>query len=642
MLGKISLMFKAAAQLGWAEIGPYLRYRIQLASGILRLRTRPVSYEKAGENAGDPHLPLFPLPDPTEYRQLLAEEGKLLLKEADQIISRQARLFGGKAYPLDLNPGPDLRHWTRHTDGQHLGEDIKLVWEPARFGWATVLGRAYQFSGEEKYAASFWLFIEEFLEYNPPNIGPQWASGQEVALRLMAMAFSLGLVSGSSYTTSERLNRFKGVVAAHASRIAATLDYARAQNNNHLVSEAAGLYTAAALLPDHPWAEGWRQLGGEWFNAALQTQISPDGAYVQHSTNYLRLVLQLALFVRQIAAQQEVEYPEETLARLSAATRWLEIMLDDESGGVPNLGGNDGAYFLPLTTRPFADFRPVLDAARRAFLGEEVPADEMSLWLAGEKGEVAEPEEAPTIFRLAGKSSWGVLRAAQFDHRPAHADQLHLDLWWRGINAATDPGVYQYNADLPWRNPLDTTSVHNTLTINGLPQMTKAGQFLWLDWAQAEVLDLGETEAGKLNWIVAQNDGYRKLSLAHRRTLSVEGDLWMVRDQVLPMEEDSASHAPVTVRLHWLLPDWEWQFNNGMLFLDSGSGDVTLQVRCAEGEAGYSLVRAGELLLGEVEPEPFRGWFSPTYAEKVPALSFAVEVNAAPPLTITSNWAFPE
>jgi hypothetical protein len=637
---KFSQIIKTARQLGWAEISPYLRYRIQLSSGILRWRTRPGSYAAAAEDAGDLSLLLFPMLDSEQYRHFVSDEGDYLLQEADIILSRKVRLFGGRLFSLRLDLGDELKHWTRHTGSQYLGKDIKLIWEPARFGWATVLARAYHFSGDEKYAATFWLFAEEFFDAHPPNIGPQWASGQEVALRLMALAFSASLFDSSIYTTSERLDLLRGVFAAHADRITATMDYARAQNNNHLVSEAAGLYTAAALLPGHPQAEKWRHLGWEWLNHAFQTQISPDGVYIQHSTNYLRLVLQLALFIRTIPSQRGDEYPELTCSRLAAVTRWLSAMMDEDSGGLPNLGGNDGAYFLPLTTRPYADFRPVLDAARYAFLGEDVPMDEMSLWLGGKPGKPAAQELDQAVYRLTGKSTWGVLRAVEFEHRPAHADQLHLDLWWRGINIAADPGVYQYNASPPWRNPLDTTAVHNTLTINGLPQMTKASQFLWLDWAQAEVLDLGELDGGGLNWIVAQHDGYRKIKLAHRRTVSVEGDLWMVRDQVLPLGGGKTSNVPATVWLHWLLPDWDWQFTNGLLRLDSGQDDVTLQVRCAEGEAGYSLVRAGECLLGDVNPEPYRGWFSPTYAEKVPALSFAVEVTAVAPLTVTTNWAF--
>ena len=133
-----------------------------------------------------------------------------ILREADQVVDRQARLFGGRLYPLQLQPQGPLRHWTRHTASQHHGQDIKLVWEPARFGWAAALARAYLFSGDERYPAAFWAFTEEFSAANPPSIGPNWASGQEVSLRLMALAFSAGVMLDSPHTTSARLELLKG------------------------------------------------------------------------------------------------------------------------------------------------------------------------------------------------------------------------------------------------------------------------------------------------------------------------------------------------------------------------------------------------------------------------------------------------
>ena len=87
--------------------------------------------------------------------------------------------------------------------------------------------------------------------------------------------------------------------------------------------------------------------------------------------------------------------------------------------------------------------------------------------------------------QLYGKKSWAYLRTAQFTSRPSHADQLHLDLWWRGLNIARDAGTYLYNAPAPWDNSLTTTLVHNTVTINGRDQMTRAGRFLYLDWVNA-------------------------------------------------------------------------------------------------------------------------------------------------------------
>jgi hypothetical protein len=637
-----AFLLKALRQLGLRQLWHYAHYQFRLRTGILRWKTRPVPYSRAAADAGELQIPLFPLPDPEQYRSLATPNREQILTEADEILEGQVRLFGGRLRPLRLTLDTPLDHWTRHTSSQHNGEDIKLIWEPARFGWAAVLYRAWLLTGDPAYPEAFWQRLEEFTEANPPNLGPHWASAQEVALRLMAAAFAAGVFRDADATTPARLDLLKGLAASHADRIAATLDYARAQNNNHLLSEAAGLYTATALLPGHPRAGKWRDLGWRWFHRGVQSQIDSDGGYVQHSTNYLRLVLQLALYVKRIAEARGDDFPTGSADRLAAAANWLTTLMDADSGRIPNLGGNDGAYFLPLTSYPYADFRPVLLTARQAFIEPTHQPEEMTLWLGSSPPEAKPELPAPFVLRLEGQSSWAYLRAARFSSRPAHADQLHLDLWWRGMNITIDPGVYQYNAAPPWRNPLDDSAVHNTLTLNSQPQMTKAGQFLWLDWAQARLLDTSRDDRGRLTWTVAEHNGYRHLGILHRRTVSVEGDRWMVRDQVWPHGKSTRSAAAVAIRLHWLLPDWPFEFNNGILRLNHPDGEITMRIRFQEGEPEYSLVRAGERVFGDQPADPVRGWFSPTYAEKIPALSLAVTVQAAPPQTITTLIELPD
>lgn len=266
----------------------------------------------------------------------------------------------------------------------------------------------------------------------------------------------------------------------------------------------------------------------------------------------------------------------------------------------------------------------------------------MTLWLGGKPHGDIPATPAPNLLRLSGNRSWGYLRAAQFDHRPAHADQNHLDLWWRGFNITLDPGVYLYNGSPPWNNPLDVTSVHNTVTIDQHDQMSKSGRFLWLDWAQAEVMDTSEDERGRLTWAVVQHDGYRQVKLIHRRTAAVEGDAWIVRDQIVPREENAKHLTPRDIRLHWLLPDWPWSFSNGGMRLDSGQGDVVIHVKAGDSQLAYSLVRAGEELLEPGQAEPTRGWVSPTYGLKIPALSLAISTTAVPPFTLTTTFEFTE
>jgi hypothetical protein len=663
------LAVKAFSQLGWQQAGYYAWYQLTLRSGYLRQQTplRPPP-EVSGEQP-DAVLPLLSVPDKAALSAVIGQKGcQELAAEADEIIAGQVRLFGGPPVPLQLKVSGPLKHWTAYERGQGLEEhqDIKFIWEPGRFGWAFCLGRAYCLSGDERYATAFWSYSENFLKANPVNLGPHWASAQEVALRLMAFAFAYQVFRASPQASLEHLNHLRQAIAEHAARIPPTLAYARAQNNNHLLTEAAGLYTAGVFLPDHPFAQKWRALGWRWLNLGLQNQITSDGAYIQHSTNYHRLMLQVALWVQAMAASHGQLLPNETLNKLSLATRWLLSLLDRKSGQSPNLGPNDGAYILPLSTCPFSDYRPVLQAASQVFLGERPfepgPWDEMALWLqadqpATQHAEIALAPSPITIHAPAftPHPSWAYLRVARFTSRPGHADQLHLDLWWRGLNIAIDPGTYLYNGLPPWDNPLAQSAVHNTVTIDGVDQMLRAGRFLYLDWAQGQVVNQDMAEDGSRRGVVAEHDGYRHAGITHLRSVSVteRGD-WTIEDRLLPAIAARSKPAdPRTLRLHWLLPDWPWKANleNKGSRLEVGFetpyGWASLAIHSPTSGAlqatlsGFQLARVGALLAGSGPVAPIQGWASPTYGIKIPALSVAVEVKGVIPLGITSQFTFP-
>ncbi|HEY3345335.1 MAG TPA: heparinase II/III family protein, partial [Anaerolineaceae bacterium] len=366
---RIVIALKAVQQLGLQPVALNALYRFGLWSGhYARLTpTEPIDFEAKTSNF--PLQPVIDLPDRAVLRAVLGDQGEALIAETDEIVRGQVRLFGGPPVPLELEPPHSLlplRHWTDYERrGQHFldGRDVKFLWEPGRFGWVYPLARAYHLTSNDGYAQVFWDYSERFLRTNPPNLGPQWSSGQEAALRLMALVFAGQVFAPSPASTPQHLAWLSQAIAAHAQRIPPTLVYARAQNNNHLISEAAGLLTAAFALPAHPQALHWQHLAWEWLNRAFQTQIEPDGTYVQHAVNYHRLMLHLALWVQAMLHKQGMAYPAETAARLDAATRWLIDLADPDSGHVPNLGSNDGANILPLAQADFADYRPVLQAA---------------------------------------------------------------------------------------------------------------------------------------------------------------------------------------------------------------------------------------------------------------------------------------
>ena len=46
---------------------------------------------------------------------------------------------------------------------------------------------------------------DKFLTANPPYLGPHWSSAQEVAIRIVALAFSIQVFTQSDQATPERL-----------------------------------------------------------------------------------------------------------------------------------------------------------------------------------------------------------------------------------------------------------------------------------------------------------------------------------------------------------------------------------------------------------------------------------------------------
>jgi hypothetical protein len=661
------IAFKALSQLGVQPVMLNALYRLGLATGHYRRKeTQQLRMEIAerGEKNWKLHS-LFAFPTPEGLLSVLGDPGKdNLLVEADEIVAGQVRLFGAQPVELNLAVPGKLEHWTAYETGKadirSLASDIKMLWEPARFGWVFSLGRAFHLTRAEKYAETFWRNYETFASSNPPYLGPNWTSGQEAALRIMVFVWAAQVFSGSLSSTPHRETALARAVAIHTLRIVPTLVYARSQQNNHLLTEAAGLLTAGLALPDHPSASRWCALGWKLLNEGLQSQIDSYGEYAQHSSNYHRLMLELVLWMNPLLSKIDINrshWPRQTHEAILRSIHWLLSILDSGSGRTPNLGSNDGAYIFPLTVCPFSDYRPVLNAAARAFLDYDLPRgpwDELALWFAvplENRRYVPLPRYLGD--QLYGKNSWAYLRTAQFTSRPSHADQLHLDLWWRSLNVAQDAGTYLYNADPPWENSLTTALVHNTVTVNRRDQFTRVGRFLYLDWFNAYRRGSLEADPAILQRIRGRHWGYWRQRVRHERTVTSYADgHWLIRDEMpslrLPWDKKS-----VTFCLHWLLPDWEWRVENRdhgiVLRLLSPEGPVGLHISMTGGEsASVDLVRAGALIFvsGPSERKPpvmesIRGWVSPTYGVKFPALSLAVETRSANDVQFTSEFTFP-
>ncbi len=621
--------FKILWQLGPGPVTLYLRYWLGVRSGWYRWQTR----HAPAAAPGPWRLPgRFPAADALQGH-LDADARRAALQEADRLLEGYFRPFSGLPAPLDLSQGTDPRHWVQlERDHRWLqGQDIKFIWEPARLSWVFTLGRAYHLSGDRRYAAFFWRKVAEFRRLHPPYRGAQWMNGQEVALRMLALAWG-----GALFSPPPGDCNLAALLAAHAYRVEVTLVYARAQQSNHLMSEAAALWTAGLLLPRHPRAGRWLRQGRRWFLWAVQHHIDPQrGEYIHHSVNYHRFILQLALWLRWLQGRPLHPQAEK---HLRAAARWLAECTDPLSGDAPNWGSNDGAYIFPLAAGGFRDFRPVAQAAMRAFAGQPAfapgPWDEMSLWfgLPVDGQAAASQPLAPMAFAWPAANGRFFLRLGQGNWRLGHADFLHLDFWQEGRNLLLDSGTYLYNGQPPWDNPWPRADFHNTLTVNGQDQMTRAGRFMYLDWAQARL-----TKRTK-SLLAAETNAWRRFGLLHRRRLVLQGEQVLLEDSLEPTKPMQTGQE--LVRLHFLLADWPFDLQKEgqrlifRLWLPTGAWQLQLPAQPVR----WSLVRGGEILDGVCAQPQLRGWYSPTYALKVPALSLAAEYRLPLPIHLRTRF----
>jgi len=631
-LRKLALLLK---EVGLPEMAAYAAYQAQLRSGVFTHKR--TSSEVALEQVGDTQL------FSNNWLNWKTAGGSPRIDLADGFTRGVFHPFGGQPAALELTlTRLPLEHWTQY--GNEVdGQDIKDTWEAARFTWSLDLAGAELQAPGGPYAECFWKTVETFLDANTVDAGPNWSSAQEIALRAINWIICLGALGNSPASSLARLTRITRAIFQHARRLPLTLNYARSQNNNHVLSESLGLIFAGEYLTGvAPQSRGWINLGEKEFERALLQQIDDEGNYSQHSAIYHRMMLQLALLYDARNRRLKREMPAAIKRKLELAARWLAAQLDPLSGRLPNLGHNDGTLLLPFGSEEYRDMRPTAQAAALAFCGAPcLPSgkwDDLAAWLGLQSSENREVIQlsSPAVHKVGSGSTWGSLRGVTFHGRPAHCDQLHVDLWWQGINIARDAGTYRYNAPEPWQNSLDRTRIHNTITIGDLDQMERVSRFLWLDQAQAHWLPVEEE-----NKVKASQDGYRKLGVLHTRTLQfTQPDGFLVTDEITPLSKEPANHRAV---LHWLLPDWDWHVEGNAITLVHGGQQVNLTVKALDGEShtvtpiDLSIIRGGQTLHGN-GTDNLLGWESDTYAEKTPALSFSVTCELTTSLTLLSTW----
>ncbi|NLF32344.1 MAG: hypothetical protein GX591_15820 [Planctomycetes bacterium] len=556
--------------------------------------------------------------------------------------------FQGRDIDWHHDP-PSGRSWERKPWTQvdirspgRLG-DVKFVWELNRCQFWPTLGRAYALTGDETYVRAWVRQFDAWCEQNPPEIGVNWASNLEHALRLVSWWTAARLMADSESLPADRLVRLVGLLAAKCRHIVADLDYSIVNMaNNHLVGDVMGLAFVAWVLPGLRESAGWLELALPLLWKAAREQIHADGSSFECAASYHRFVLHFYLLTLIMAELNGVEVPTDIRKRVEGLAEFVQAAIRPD-GTVPQFGDWDSGLGYRLNDAPVQDFRPVLSTAAVLFGRGDFAAsaggriDQETIWLLGPAAAdafdalpAAETPRGTIVFPIGGyvfargADEHLFIQNTRFTSH-THADLLSLAWHLHGRPVLVDSGTYTYNGDWAWRTWFRQSAAHNTVTVDGRGQATAHRAFRWL--ARPQARNHAVAFDGPLVFD-GEHDGYRAAGAAHRRVLlALEDQAWLCLDLI----DGRGSHR---VCVHWhLAPDLAvGPVTDGpaLAVLRDGNGVCTLA-------AASTSPLAVDLPRGRTDPPD--GWVSDGYGQKEPAWAIAMSTTAELPVTVATVFA---
>jgi hypothetical protein len=610
----ILIKLKTIRHLGLVNILVVIFYRLRIRFGIHAV-CRISGKIPNGPYFNKSNLPISGLPTVSDWNDSLSLFSNIRIPLDKKIPEWLTNPITGNTFNFPLNP------WWKISDFDVNVGDIKLIWELSRMDWVLALAQRVR-NGDDYALVKLNGWLADWLDSNRPYLGPNWKCGQEASIRVIHL-FCAAMILGQD---KHSLPALQELIKLHLRRIAPTIDYAIAQNNNHGTSEAAALFIGGAWLCYQGEKEGrkWEKVGRRWLEDRAKKLIAGDGSFSQYSLNYHRMALDTFSIV-EICRKRFDKPPFSSLFYTKSAllTSWLYQMISSISGDGPNLGANDGARLLPLTDSDYRDYRPSVHLAMALF--KDCRAyQESGLWnLHLSWLDISEQTHKPPCFFDCNYDEGGYkilrvenanvfFRFPRFSFRPSQADALHVDLWVDGHNILADAGTLSYNSspDMTWY--FSGTVSHNTIEFDGRDQMPKLGRFLFGNWLKTKSfkpINRSDTNA-------RCSAGYFDFKgVQHFREVILSPKSLCVIDEVSGFDEKAI--------LRWRLPNGIWNVEN------AASG-VTVS-----GEHGILTVNSDVAVSSANLVE---GWKSLYYLEKTAATVLEIEINRNGKLTTMYKW----
>jgi uncharacterized heparinase superfamily protein len=476
------------------------------------------------------------------YEEILAEAQDVLENRFETLGSGKVDLGQSINWHCDFKSGKEwpVRHLTVD-EILDLGNpsDIKVPWELSRFHQVWWLGKAYWLTHREEYAEKFGTLVNDWMEKNPLGKGPNWANAMEAAIRACNLIAGYYFFCESKSLSPQFWLRFLKNLHAHGRFIENNLEVSW-RNGNHFLSDVVGLTFLGIFFRHTTFGKRWLRLGVEALEEEMMEQVYADGVNYEKSTAYHRFVLELFSTAAILCQKNSISLSGEFLQRVEKMVEFVQAYTRPD-GSTPLIGdADDGRLFRFSMGEEINDHRHALSIGAILFGRHDFKAAagrfaQDSLWLFGGEGFErhqllrGDPEPLPSkafpdggFYIMRGKNAHVTIDAGDLGMLGrgghGHNDTFSFEFWANGEPLIIDSGTYVYTADPKARQEFRSTRSHNTVVIDNEEIAPFAN--LWTvveDKTNPQVLAWKTSDTEDI--LEAEHDGYRRLSVVHRRRI---------------------------------------------------------------------------------------------------------------------------
>lgn len=483
----------------------------------------------------DPALAAAPLSPEAQRRLQVIVEGRATLLGIGEIPR-----------PLNTHAEPSVgKEWPRVFGFDLLkripaGWDPRLTWELNRGHDWVVLARGYAATRDAHLLARLTADVNQWLDENPVNVGINWSSAMEAAIRIHSFAWTLALLQRTDAPQAFR-RRVGGAIAEHARFVRRNLSrYSSA--NNHLIVELSGLVVAGRVLRG-PDALALRRQAIRQLEAEASRQVLPDGVNAEMAVHYHVFVMEAITLTAILEAR--CGEPNVTLDTTSVRMAdYVNALAIDDCTLLSHGDSDDGSIFAMYAGESWSDMLRVI-AMRQTDMStdagcllngdcdaELVRSGSSRYFPAG--GQIVLRGDRLVASLDAGPFGFGSLAAH------AHCDSLAIHVAIGDQRILVDRGTYRYNGDAEAREWFRSTQAHNTLQVAALQQADAWGTFLW---GRRPSTIINMVSLAPTDLVEASHDGFAPHR--HWRRVVRRGNTLVLVDRVT-----GGPPVDVTVRFH--------------------------------------------------------------------------------------------